>query len=136
FNSSFAALHYGWIQTQDLFNSVSQWVPPTVLTLSQFAYSDNVGEVWFAPAGFKRGTLTLALALQANATNDQGDRDFEYSNGNAVNALVNFPAQGIVIYGQRTLQRAASALDRINVRRMLNYVKTVSVAAVQPFLME
>jgi phage tail sheath protein FI len=136
FNSSFGALYYGWLPVQDLFNGGTIWVPPSVCVLEQIAYSDNVGEVWFAPAGFKRGRLVRALGIQGNAVNNQGDRDFMYSNGNAVNPIVNFPKDGVVIFGQRTLQRAASALDRVNVRRMLNYIKRTSVAAVRPELFD
>lgn len=136
FNSSFGGLYYGWEETQDIFNGVSHWVPPSVLVLEQIAYSDNVSEVWFAPAGFKRGRLVKAINVQANAVNNQGDRDFMYSGGNAVNPIVNFPKDGVVIFGQRTLQRNASALDRINVRRMLNYVKRASLGAVRPELFD
>ena len=136
FNSSFGGLYYGWEQAQDIFNGVDHWVPPSVLVLEQIAYSDNQSEVWFAPAGFKRGRLTKAMATQSNAVCNQGDRDFMYSNGNAVNPIVNFPKDGVVIFGQRTLQRNASALDRINVRRMLNYVKRASVGAVRPELFD
>ncbi len=124
FNSSF------------LFNGGTIWVPPSVCVLEQIAYSDNVGEVWFAPAGFKRGRIVRALGVQANARNNQGDRDYMYSGGNAINPIVNFPKDGVVIFGQRTLQRAASALDRINVRRMLNYIKRTSVGAVRPELFD
>ena len=131
FNSSFGALYYGWEQIQDLFNGVNHWVPPSVCVLEQIAYSDNVSEVWFAPAGFKRGRITRAIATQANATCNQGERDFMYSNGNAINPIVNFPKDGVVIFGQRTLQRNASALDRLNVRRMLNFVKRSSAGAVK-----
>jgi hypothetical protein len=136
FNSSYGGLYYGWMKTQDIFNNVSHWVPPSVLVLEQIAFSDNAAEVWFAPAGFKRGRLLKALAVQENATNDQGDRDFMYSGGNAVNPLVNFPKDGVVIFGQRTLQRSASALDRLNVRRMMNYIKRTSTEAAKIELFE
>lgn len=136
FNSSFGAVYYGWLPVQDLFNGGTIWVPPSVCVLEQIAYSDNVGEVWFAPAGFKRGRLTRALGVQKNAVNNQGDRDYMYSGGNAINPIVNFPKDGVVIFGQRTLQRQASALDRVNVRRMLNYIKRTSVAAVRPELFD
>lgn len=136
FNSSYGALYYGWVKTFDTFNQVEHWVPPSVLVLEQIAYSDNVGEVWFAPAGFRRGRLTKALDVQANAVCDQGSRDYMYGSGNAVNPLVKFPKDGVVIFGQRTLQRNASALDRLNVRRMLNYIKRASAAAVRYDLFE
>jgi phage tail sheath protein FI len=136
FNSSFGALYYGWIPVQDIYNGGTFYAPPSVLMGEQIAYSDNVSEVWFAPAGFKRGRLVKALGVQTNATCSQGERDYMYSGGNAVNPLVNFPKDGVVVFGQRTLQRAPSALDRINVRRMLNYVKRTSVGAVRPELFD
>lgn len=136
FNTSFGALYYGWQLTQDLFNDVSHWVPPSVLVLEQICYSDKAAEVWFAPAGTRRGLLLRSLGTQANATCSQGERDYMYSGGNAVNPIVNFPGVGVAIWGQRTLQRAASALDRINVRRMLNYIKRASVEAANPSLFE
>jgi len=136
FNTCFGALYYGWQNTQDLFNGVSHWVPPTVLVVEQICYSDRVGEVWFAPAGYKRGRLLRSLGVQENAVCSQGDRDYMYSGGNAVNPIVNFPKDGVVIFGQRTLQRNASALDRLNVRRMLNYIKRASVEAANPELFE
>jgi phage tail sheath protein FI len=136
FNSSYGALYYGWIPVQDLFNGGTFYAPPSVLMGEQIAFSDNAAEVWFAPAGFKRGRLVKALGVQKNATCTQGERDFMYSGGNAVNPLVNFPKDGVVVFGQRTLQRAASALDRINVRRMLNFIKRASVGAVRPELFD
>jgi phage tail sheath protein FI len=136
FNSSYGALYYGWLNVQDLYNGGTFFAPPSVLMGEQIAFSDNAAEVWFAPAGFKRGRLTKAIGIQSNAGCTQGERDFMYSGGNAVNPLVNFPQDGVVVFGQRTLQRAASALDRINVRRMMNYIKRVSVAAVRPEIFE
>lgn len=136
FNSSYGAVYHSWMLIQDPFNGVQHWVPESVCVLEQIAYSDNNGQVWFAPAGFKRGIITRALNVQAGGQNDQGDRDYMYSNGNAVNPIVNFPKDGIVIFGQRTLQRAASALDRINVRRMMNFVKRAAAGAVMPELFD
>ncbi len=136
FNSSYGTLYYGWLNVQDMFNGGTFFAPPSVLMGEQIAFSDNVSEVWFAPAGFKRGRLTKAISIQKNASCTLGERDYMYSGGNAVNPLVNFPQDGVVVFGQRTLQRAASALDRLNVRRMMNYIKRVSVAAVRPEIFE
>lgn len=136
FNTSYAATYHSWQEIFDEFNAVNHWVPPSVLVLEQIAFSDNVGEVWFAPAGFKRGRLLRALNNQRGGRNSQGERDYMYSNGNAINPIVNFPKDGVVIFGQRTLQRTPSALDRINVRRLLIYVKRVSAAAVKSELFE
>jgi len=137
FNSSYGATYHSWQKTTDIFNDgVDHWVPPSVLVMEQIAFSDRVGEVWFAPAGFRRGRLTKSAGVQAGGKNNQGDRDYMYSGGNAVNPIVNFPRDGVAIFGQRTLQRTPSALDRINVRRMLNFVKTESAAAVRIDLFE
>lgn len=136
FNSSYAAIYHSWQKTRDSFNGRDHWVPPSVLLLAQLAFSDRTGEIWFAPAGFKRGRLTLSQGVQRGGRNSQGDRDFMYSGGNAVNPIVNFPRDGVVVFGQRTLLRQPSALDRINVRRLLIYVKRVSAAAVRSELFE
>lgn len=136
FNTSYAATYHSWQNIFDEFNAVNHWVPPSVVVLEQIAFSDNNGEIWFAPAGFKRGRLARSLNVQRGGRNSQGERDYMYSNGNAINPIVNFPKDGVVIFGQRTLQRTPSALDRINVRRMLIYVKRVSAAAVKSELFE
>jgi phage tail sheath protein FI len=116
---------------QDNFNGEQVFMPPSALVLEQFAYSENVSEKWFAKAGFKRGRLLRSLGGQSASQNNQGDRDYMYSNGNAVNPIVNFQKEGPVIFGQRTLQRNASALDRLNVRDLMNYLKRSSAAAVR-----
>lgn len=136
FNSSYGAIWHSWQRTRDVFNGRDHWVPPSVLVLEQIAFSDRVGEIWFAPAGFKRGRLLRSGGVQVGGRNSQGDRDFMYSGGNAVNPIVNFPRDGVVLFGQRTLIRQPSALDRINVRRLLIYVKRVSAAAVRSELFQ
>ena len=129
FNSSYGVFYHTWQKVQDNFNGGQVFMPPTVLVLEQFAYSENVSEKWFAKAGFKRGRLLRSLGGQSASENNQGDRDFMYSNGNAVNPIVNFQKEGPTIWGQRTLQRNASALDRLNVRDMMNFLKRSSSAA-------
>lgn len=136
FNSSYASIFHAWQRTRDVFNGVNHWVPYSVLGLEQIAASDNASDVWIAPAGFRRGTLIRSQGTQEGGENTQGDRDLMYSGGNAVNPIVNFPNQGLVVFGQRTLQRNPSALDRINVRRMLIYVKRASAEAVRVELFE
>jgi phage tail sheath protein FI len=91
-----------------------------------FAYNDTVSEPWFAPAGINRGGLNLVVRAETKLTQTQ--RDNLYS-GN-VNPIATFPANGVVVYGQKTLQKQASALDRVNVRRLLialkNYISGVA----------
>ena len=97
-------------------------------------HTDSVSELWFAPAGFVRGRLTKATEVEYSI--NRGDRDSMYSGGNAVNPIVNFPQQGITIWGQRTLQRSPTALDRINVRRLMLFVKATIEASTQRFVFE
>ena len=94
-------------------------------------YNDNVGQPWFAAAGLNRGMLNTVVALEV--TLDEGKRDALYGNGNAVNALVNYKQQGFTIWGNKTLQRKTSALDRINVRRLMNMVRK-AIAATSAYL--
>ena len=97
-------------------------------------YTDNVGEPWFAAAGYNRGRLTKPVDVEVIV--NQGDRDSLYSGGNVINPIVNFPQQGITIFGQRTAQRTATALDRVNVRRLMIFIRKVLLQAGRPFVFE
>jgi len=97
-------------------------------------FTDDVSEAWFAPAGFSRGRLTKPSEVEVRV--GQGDRDAMYSGGNVINPIVNFPQQGMVIFGQRTAQREASALDRINVRRMMIIIKKLLQNSTRQFAFE
>jgi len=119
------ALYWPWVQIYDPYNSQNVWVPPTGFALQIVANTDNVGEPWYAPAGINRGSLFEALAVEYNSTRGQRDLMHGPGNGNAVNPIVNLPLDGITLYGQRTMQRTASSLDRINVRRLLFYMSKV-----------
>ena len=100
-------------------------MPPSVVALGTFASSQAKTEVWFAPAGFTRGGLTEGSAglpvVQVSERLTSKQRDSLYENN--INPIAKFPAEGIVIFGQKTLQPAQSALDRINVRRLMIFVK-------------
>jgi phage tail sheath protein FI len=96
--------------------------------------TDEIAESWFAPAGFTRGRLTKPTDVEINL--GQGDRDAMYSDGNVINPIVNFPQQGITIFGQRTTQRAPSALDRINVRRMMLIIRKIILRSTRQFAFE
>jgi len=134
-NSSYAALYYPWVQIYNQFTESLQWVPPSVKIVSVYAYSDSVSEVWFAPAGLNRGRLFTTEKTERNL--NVNDRDYMYSTmTNAVNPIVNFIADGIVVYGQKTLQRKPSATDRVNVMRLLLYMKKVLATAVKYLLFE
>ena len=132
FVSNKAALYWPWVQIYDQYNSVNVFVPPSCMAAQAIAYNDSVAEPWFAPAGVQRGHILDGLSLEYSPT--QGERDQMYSGGNAINPIVNFPRDGICIFGQRTLQRSASSLNRINVRRMLFFIEQ-AIASSARFLM-
>ena len=123
-DSSFAAAYFPDILYRDPIG-VNLYAPPSVLVLGALALNDAVGHPWFAPAGFARGALPDA-ALEPRVRLSQSDMDTLYDN--SINPIVAFPGAtrsgtnprgGVVVWGQKTLQVAASALDRVNVRRLL-----------------
>jgi hypothetical protein len=130
FASNKAALYWPWCQVYDQYNAQNVWLPPSGFAAQIIAHTDAVTYPWFAPAGLQRGHLFEPLQIEYSP--NQGERDYMYGpgNGNAVNPIVDFVRDGINIWGQRTLQRTASALDRINVRRMLFFAeKSISTAS-------
>lgn len=133
-DSSYGALYWPWLKMFDQFNATEIFVPPSGFVASVFSRTATVAEQWFAPAGLNRGRLLTALDVEYNAT--QGERDLLYGSGNAVNPIVKFPQDGIVVFGQRTLQRKQSALDRVNVRMLLIYLKKNLVRELRFFLFE
>lgn len=124
-NSSYGCSFFPWVLIRDTINNNTVWVPPSVAALGTFSSSQKRTELWFAPAGFNRGGLSdgaaglpvIQTALRLNSKN----RDDLYSSN--INPIATFPAEGIVIFGQKTLQVTPSALDRINVRRLMIYLK-------------
>jgi len=128
FDSSYGCAFYPWVQISDNLNGSNLvWVPPSVAALGAFGRSEAQSELWFAPAGFNRGGLgSLGGArgpkvTQARQRLDSKERDSLYEVN--VNPIATFPAEGVVIFGQKTLQADQSALDRINVRRLVLYLK-------------
>lgn len=124
-NNSYQAAYWPWVQVQDPDSGRNVWVPASTVIGGVYAYNDRVAEPWFAPAGLNRGSLQV---IKAERRLSQTDRDTLYSN--KVNPIATFPGQGVVVYGQKTLQTQASALDRVNVRRLLialkNYISQVA----------
>lgn len=118
-NSSYAAAYWPWLQVQDVNSGKAVWTPASTMIPGVYAYNDAVSEPWFAPAGINRGGL--ATVIQAERKVAQSDRDTLYLN--KINPIATFPNTGVVVYGQKTLQKAASALDRVNVRRLLIALK-------------
>lgn len=123
FTTNRAALYYPWVKQHDPYTRRDLYLPPSAIVPAVIAYSDAIGEAWYAPAGITRGKVPNALTPEYVVT--RGDTDFFYgpANGNAVNPIMQFSVDGVVVYGQRTLQRFPSALDRINVRRLLFFIE-------------
>lgn len=124
-NTSYGCAFFPWVLVRDQINSAKVWVPPSVVALGTMASSQKKTELWFAPAGFNRGGLSDGAAglpvLQTSLRLSSKDRDDLYEKN--INPIATFPAEGIVIFGQKTLQVTPSALDRINVRRLMIYLK-------------
>ena len=119
-NTSYAATYWPWLQTVDPDSGARVWVPASTMIGGVYAYNDNVSEPWFAPAGINRGGLSTVIRAEQKLP--QSSRDTLYSG--KVNPIATFPGTGTVVYGQKTLQTAASALDRVNVRRLLIALKS------------
>lgn len=133
-NSSYGALYWGWLKTFDQYNDQNIWIPPSGHVAAVFARTARETEQWFAPAGLRRGRLLTALDVEYNP--GQTERDLLYGSGNAVNPIVSFIQDGIVVFGQRTLQRATTALDRVNVRMLLIFLKKNLIRILRNFIFE
>ena len=118
-DSSYAATYWPWVQTIDPDLGDQVWVPASTLIPGVYAYNDASSEAWFAPAGLSRGGLSTVIRAERKLTN--GNRDTLYQSG--INPIATFPNTGVVVFGQKTLQKKASALDRVNVRRLLIALK-------------
>lgn len=114
-NSNYAAYYYPWLQTVDADLGQNVWVPPSALIPSVYSFTDKVSDKWMAPAGLMRGGIHAAV--QAERTLTQNDRNSLYTKN--INPIATYPREGVVVWGQKTLQKRQSALDRINVRRLL-----------------
>ena len=114
-DSNYVATYYPWVKILDENKNKPTWVPPSVVLPGVYANNDRIGQEWFAPAGLNRGGLTDVLEAQSRLTNLERDDLYE----NRINPIATFPGQGVVVFGQKTLQGKPSALDRINVRRLL-----------------
>ncbi len=118
-DTNYAAAYYPWVRVVDDVTGKFIWAPPSVVLPEVYAYSDNVGAEWFAPAGLNRGGIPGAVGVKVRLNQSQRDELYE----SKVNPIAQFPGQGICVWGQKTLQRRPSALDRVNVRRLLITVK-------------
>jgi phage tail sheath protein FI len=132
-DSSYGSTFYPWVQTRD-DNGQLVWVPPSVAMMGVLASSERASAVWFAPAGFNRGGLSDGAAgiPVTNVSERLISRDRDTLYEARINPIASFPSTGIVVFGQKTLQARPSALDRINVRRLVIYLKKqISIASSQ-----
>jgi hypothetical protein len=124
-NSSYGCAYFPWVRIKDTISDATLWAPPSVAVVGTFSSVDRRSEPWFAPAGFTRGGLTEGAAgipvIGVRQRLTSKDRDQLYAAN--INPIASFPAEGIVIFGQKTLQVTRSALDRVNVRRLMIFVK-------------
>ncbi len=118
-DTSYAAMYWPWVRTIDPDSGKNVWVPASTVMGGVFAFNDNASEPWFAPAGINRGGL--GTVIQAERKLSATNRDDLYQAN--VNPIATFPGTGVVVYGQKTLQKKSSSLDRVNVRRLLIELK-------------
>ena len=129
YDSSFLAMYWPWVQIPDNRLNKLAWVPPSVVMPAVMAFNDKVGAEWFAPAGLNRGGIDFAVRTERKLT--QANRDDMYQD--RLNPIATFPGQGVCVWGQKTLQKKSSALDRVNVRRLLINLKKF-IASVSKYL--
>ena len=114
FDSNYSATYYPWVQVDDIENSVLIWLPPTRDVVRNVALTDNISFPWFAVAGLNRGDVK---AIRARKELTLPERDILYEN--RINPIITIPSEGIKIWGNKTLQVDETALNRVNVRRLL-----------------
>ena len=131
-DTNYAATYYPWVKLLDDTVNIPVWVPPSVVIPGVIAQNDRVAHEWFAPAGLNRGGLRGVLEAKTRLTH--AERDLLYEN--RINPIASFPGQGVVVFGQKTLQAAPSALDRINVRRLLIRLKKFIASSSRYLLFE
>jgi hypothetical protein len=140
-HNKYAGIYYPWGLGTNI-DGTSVFVPPSAMVLRTYAYNDQVAYPWFAPAGYNRGVVTGISSVGYLTTDNtyqflqlsQGQRDVLYLN--SVNPIAFIPNRGLIVYGQKTLAPIASAPDRINVARLLNYLNYQLDLLAKPFLFE
>lgn len=118
FNTSYAATYWPWVQVKSATGR-NEWAPAGTLVPGIYAFTDAIAAPWFAPAGLVRGGIPGVIQAERKIT--KGERDTLYAG--KINPIATFPGSGIAVFGQKTLQTKASALDRVNVRRLLIALK-------------
>ena len=129
FDSNYVATYYPWVLIPNRDSSIPVWVPPSVVIPGVISFTDSVAHEWFAPAGLNRGGLSSVLEAKTRLTHTERDDLYE----GRINPIASFPGQGVVVFGQKTLQGKPSALDRVNVRRLLISLKKF-IASTSRFL--
>lgn len=132
FDSNYTATYYPWVKIIDSVSNKVLWVPPAAVVPGVISNNDKLSYEWFAPAGLNRGGISEATQVYYRLT--QADRDELYLN--RINPIASFPNIGVCVWGQKTLQAAASALDRINVRRLLIATKKYIASATKYLVFE
>jgi phage tail sheath protein FI len=131
-DNNYSATYYPWVKILDANINKPVWVPPSVVIPGVLAFNDRVAAEWYAPAGLNRGGLTSVLDAYTRLTHAERDELYE----GRINPIATFPGVGVCVWGQKTLQAKASALDRINVRRLLIAVKKYIASATKYLVFE
>ena len=132
FDTSYAATYWPWLKTIDPDSGTQVWVPASTMIPGVYAFNDNTAAPWFAPAGINRGVLNTVIQTERVLT--QGNRDLLYESN--VNSIASFPSVGATVFGQKTLQKKRSSLDRVNVRRLLIELKSYISQVADTFVFE
>jgi phage tail sheath protein FI len=132
FDSNYVASYYPWVKILDMDRNKPVWVPPSVVLPGVLAFNDRVAAEWFAPAGLNRGGLTEVIEVKTRLTHSERDELYEAR----INPIAVFPSTGVCVWGQKTLQGRPSALDRINVRRLLIAAKKFIASATRYLVFE
>ena len=132
FDSNYVATYYPWVKILDMDRNKPVWVPPSVVLPGVLAFNDRVAAEWFAPAGLNRGGLTEVIEVKTRLTHSERDELYEAR----INPIAVFPSTGVCVWGQKTLQGRPSALDRINVRRLLIAAKKFIASATRYLVFE
>ena len=119
-DNSYTATYWPWLQTVDPNSGQLVFIPASTFIPGVYAFTDASSDPWFAPAGITRGGMGQVVRAERKLTSTNRDTLYEAN----VNPIATFPSQGVVVFGQKTLQKAASALDRVNVRRLLITLKS------------
>lgn len=132
--SSYTCTFWPWVKFFDSYNNRNVWQPPSGIVAARMAYTDQVSFPWYAPAGLNRGAINGALDI--GYITNQEERDILYDRKVNINVIKREPGEGFVLWGQRTMQPKPTALDRINVRRLMLYLEKIVAGTVKYLVFE